>query len=163
MAPVIVAGGGPAGSVCAARLASKGTDVLLLERDRHPRFHLGESMLPCSLGVLEAVGVLGAVQERFLVKRGARFVDGRDERKARRYAFTDAFHARWTHAFQVPRDEFDELLFRPAGPCGADAREGWAVTRVVYEGERAVGVEARDPEGKVHAIDASFVVDATGR
>jgi flavin-dependent dehydrogenase len=161
--PVIVAGGGPAGSVCAARLASKGRAVLLLERDRHPRFHLGESMLPNSLGVLEALGLLDVVSERFLVKRGARFIDGQHPDRACRYSFADAFHARWTHAFQVPRDAFDELLFRHAQSCGADAREGWTVTKVVREGDRAVGVEARDPQGQVHAFDASFVVDATGR
>ncbi len=137
--------------------------MVLLEQGRHPRFHLGESMLPNSLGVLEAIGVLDAVRERFLVKRGARFVDGADEGKSNRYAFAEAFQARWSHAFQVPRDDFDELLFRRAQACGADAREGWTVTRVVREGDRAVGVEARDPEGKPHALDASFVVDATGR
>jgi flavin-dependent dehydrogenase len=163
---VIVAGGGPSGSVCAARLASKGRRVVLLERERHPRFHLGESMLPNSLGVLEAIGVLPAMRERFLVKRGARFVDGQDRGRSCRYSFAEAFHARWTHAFQVPRDAFDELLFRHAQACGADAREGWTVTRIVRdarEGGRAVGVEARDPQGRLHALDASFVVDATGR
>lgn len=137
--------------------------MLLLERERHPRFHLGESMLPNSLGVLEAIGLLDAVRQRFLVKSGARFVDGRDLRRTCRYAFADAFSARWTHAFQVPRDAFDELLFRHAQACGADAREGWTVTRVVREGGRAVGVEARDPKGELHALDASFVIDATGR
>ncbi len=162
-APVVVVGGGPSGSVCAARLASKGVPVLMLERERHPRFHLGESMLPGSLEVLEALGLLDAMRERFLIKRGARFVDGQDATRSCRYAFADAFHARWTHAFQVPRDAFDELLFRHAQACGADGREGWTVTRVVREGGRAVGVEACDPAGKPHAFDARFVVDATGR
>jgi flavin-dependent dehydrogenase len=137
--------------------------VLLLERERHPRFHLGESMLPNSLGVLEAIGLLDAVRQRFLVKSGARFVDGRDLGRTCRYSFADAFSARWTHAFQVPRDVFDELLFRHAQACGADAREGWTVTRVVRDGGRAVGVEARDPTGELHPLDASFVIDATGR
>jgi flavin-dependent dehydrogenase len=160
---VVVVGGGPAGSVCAARLAAAGRSVLVLERDRHPRFHVGESLLPCSLGVLEAIGVLDEVSDRFLVKRGARFVDGADESRTRRYSFDDAFHSRWTHAFQVPRDEFDQMLFRRAGACGADVREGWTVTRVVREAERAVGVQARDPEGGEHAFDARFVIDASGR
>jgi len=160
---VVVVGGGPAGSVCAARLAAQGRRVLVLERERHPRFHLGESLLPNSLGVLEAIGVLDEVRERFLVKRGARFVDGLYEGLTRRYVFADAYHARWTHAFQVPRDSFDELLFRRAGACGAELREGWTAVRVAREGARAVGVVARDPEGTEHAIDARFVIDATGR
>ena len=163
MHDVVVVGGGPAGSVCAARLATLGRSVLVLERERHPRFHLGESLLPGSLGVLEAVGVLGEVRDRFLVKRGARFVDGADEGRTCRYSFAEAYHARWTHAFQVPRDAFDELLFRRAGACGAELREGWTGVRVVREGERAVGVQARDPEGREHAIDARLVIDATGR
>jgi len=160
---VAVIGGGPAGSTCAARLAGHGRRVVVLERDRHPRFHLGESLLPGSMGVLEAIGVLGEARERFLVKRGARFVDGHDATKAVRYAFADAFHATWDHALQVPRDEFDEMLFRRAGACGAELREGWEATRVVFDGPRARAVEARAPGGNIGTIAARFVVDATGR
>jgi flavin-dependent dehydrogenase len=160
---VAVIGGGPAGSVCAARLAQHGRSVVVLERDHHPRFHLGESLLPGSMGVLDAVGVLPAVRQRFLVKRGARFVDGDDDTKAVRYAFADAFHPTWDHAFEVPRDEFDEMLFRRAGASGADLREGWEATRVVFEGGRARGVEARGPDGAMETFGARLVVDASGR
>ncbi|HXN33594.1 MAG TPA: NAD(P)/FAD-dependent oxidoreductase [Polyangiaceae bacterium] len=160
---VAVIGGGPAGSVCAARLASRGRRVVVLERDRHPRFHLGESLLPNSLGVLEAIGVLDEVRRRFIVKRGARFVDGADPSRSVRYAFAEAFHARWDHAFQVPRDDFDALLFRHAGHCGADLRERWEATRVLWTGTRAAGLEARDPNGSLHTVRARFIVDASGR
>ena len=163
MVDAVVVGGGPAGTVCAARLAAKGRSVVLLERGHHPRFHLGESLLPGSVGVLEAIGVLEEVRARFLVKRGARFVDGRDERRTARYDFAEAFHPRWDHAFEVPRDDFDELLFRHAGRSGAELREGWEVTAMRRDGERATGVDARAPDGTMHAIDARFVVDATGR
>jgi flavin-dependent dehydrogenase len=160
---VIVVGGGPAGSVCAARLALRGRRVLVLERGRHPRFHLGESLLPASIPVLEAIGVLEEVRARFIVKRGARFVDGTDERRAVRYAFAEAFHAKSDHAFQVPRDEFDELLFRHAGACGAELREGCEVTRVVFDGTRAAGVEVRSESGSAPTIRARQIVDASGR
>jgi flavin-dependent dehydrogenase len=160
---VLVIGGGPAGSVCAARLASRGQRVMVLERDRHPRFHLGESLLPNSLGILEAIGIIDEVRARFLVKRGARFVDGGDANRAVRYAFSDAFHAKYHHAFQVPRDEFDAMLFRHAGVCGAEMREQWEVTRVLWEGKRATGLEARAPDGSLQAFLAKFVVDASGR
>jgi flavin-dependent dehydrogenase len=159
---VVIVGGGPGGSICAARLAQRGCAALVLEKARHPRFHLGESLLPCSLGVLEAVGVLEEVRARFLVKNAARFVEDATGRTAR-YAFSDAYSPRHTHAFQVPRDEFDELLFRHAGRAGADVREGWTVTRIVFEDGRARGVEARDPEGHEHTIEADIVVDASGR
>jgi flavin-dependent dehydrogenase len=159
----IVVGGGPAGSVCAARLASYGRRVCILERERHPRFHLGESLLPNCLDALEAIGVLDEVRARFLVKRGARFVDGAEPARAVRYDFAEAFHARRDHAFEVPRDAFDELLFRRAGACGAELREGWTARRVLREGDRAVGVEATAPDGATHRLEARFVVDATGR
>jgi flavin-dependent dehydrogenase len=159
----VVIGGGPGGSICGARLASLGRRVVVLERDKHPRFHLGESLLPKSLDVLDAVGALPAVRARFLVKRGARFVDGADARRTARYVFADAFHAKWDHAFQVPRDEFDALLFARAGACGAELREAWTATRVVFEGARAAGVEARAPDGASHTLHARFVVDASGR
>jgi flavin-dependent dehydrogenase len=160
---VVVIGGGPAGSVCAARLASRGRRVAVIERDRHPRFHLGESLLPNSLAVLEAIDVIGQVRGRFLVKRGARFVDGADATRSVRYAFAEAFGARWDHAFQVPRDDFDALLFRHAGGCGAELREQWDAKRVLWEGTRAVGLEARAPDGSLHKLEAGFVVDASGR
>jgi len=165
MIDVVVAGGGPAGAACAARLARLGRSVVVLEKEHHPRFHLGESLLPNSLAVLADVGVLEDVRERFIVKRGARFVDGADSTRVSRYAFAEAFHVRWDHAFQVPRDEFDELLFRHAGRCGADVREGWTARRVLRDdgSERAIGIEAADPEGRSHVLEARFVVDATGR
>jgi flavin-dependent dehydrogenase len=170
---VVIVGGGPAGSVCATRLAQRGRRVVVLERERHPRFHLGESLLPNSLQVLDDIGVLPTVRERFIVKRGARFVDGADDTRAVRYAFAESFQPRWDHAFQVPREDFDEILFRHATAAGADTREGWEVTRVITEHGRAAGVCARGPDslvagrsatdGAEHEIRARFVVDATGR
>lgn len=160
---VVVIGGGPGGSVCAARLAQKGRRVLVLERAHHPRFHLGESLLPQSLPVFEAVGVVDAIRDRFIQKNGANFHEDATLKQVR-YAFREAYAAKTAdHAFQVPRDEFDELLFRNAAACGAETREGWTVTRVVMDGTRAVGVEAHAEGGPSQTFEARFVVDATGR
>jgi flavin-dependent dehydrogenase len=159
---VVVIGGGPGGSVTAARLAQLGRSVVLLEQVRHPRFHLGESLLPGSMGTLETIGVLDKVRARFMTKRGAQFCNDATERRVR-FDFGDAFDAQYAYAFQVPRDEFDELLLRHAQSLGADVREGWTVTRVRFDGSRAIGVDACDPDGVTHAIDAPVVVDASGR
>ncbi len=113
--------------------------------------------------MLATVGILEEVRARFLVKRGARFVDDSDQARAVRYTFAEALRPRYDHAFQVPRDAFDELLFRHAGASGADLREDCEVTRVVLEGGRAVGVEARSVNGKAETVRARFVVDASGR
>jgi len=158
---VVVAGGGPGGSILAGRLAAHGRRVLVLERERFPRFHLGESLLPQSMPILKAMGCLDEAVDRFIVKRGARFHD--DGGRTSRYDFSDAFDRKATFALQVPRDEFDALLLRRAAELGAEVREGWSVDRIVFDRGRATGVEATDPHGDAHAIDARFVVDATGR
>jgi flavin-dependent dehydrogenase len=136
--------------------------VLVLEKARFPRFHLGESLLPQSMPVLEELGLMEEMHRRFLVKRGANFHESGTGRTSR-YDFAEAFDKSVTFAFEVPRDEFDDLLLRRAEALGATVREGWTVSRVRVEGGRAVGVDATDPEGGVHRLDADFVVDATGR
>jgi len=165
---VLVIGGGPGGSTCAAKLAERGRKVLVLEREKFPRFHLGESLLPGSMPVLESLGVMPELRERFILKYGARFhydiVDAGTARVVKeRYVFATAFDAKFDHAFQVPRDEFDDVLLRNAEKKGAEVRHEWDVKRIRFDGTRAVGVDAVDPDGKSHAIDAKFVVDATGR
>ena len=161
MKDAIVVGGGPGGSVCAARLAQHGRSVLLLERDHFPRFHLGESLLPQSMPVLHALGLLETARERFMVKRGAQFHD--EMGRIARFDFADAFDAKYPFALQVPRDEFDDMLLRHAAKLGAEVREGWKVTKILFDGERARGVEAIGPDGKAETFEARAVVDATGR
>jgi len=159
---VVVIGGGPGGAVVAARLAQKGRRVTVFEREHFPRFHLGESLLPQSMGVLQAIGVLEEVDARFIHKHGASFHDSATGRTAR-FDFADAIQAEYKCAYQVPRDEFDELLLRRAEALGATVREGFSVTRVRFEGDRAVGVDVMGPDGSEERVDAAVVVDATGR
>lgn len=163
---VVIAGGGPGGSVSASRLAQLGRRVLVLEKEHFPRFHLGESLLPQSMPVLTAIGVMPEVERRFIVKRGANFHESHTG-KTSRYAFGDAFDKRVGSAFQVPRDEFDQVLLRHAASLGAETREGVTVTKVLRETRQgrsfAAGVEIRNEDGSTQRITADFVIDATGR
>ena len=159
---VIVVGGGPAGTVCATRLVQQGHKVVLLEKATFPRFHLGESLLPHSLPVLEAIGMLPTMEARFLRKYGARFHDDIVHRKER-FSFDGAWRADPVYSFEVPRDQFDLALLDHARGAGVDVREQWAVEKIVHERGRATGVEVLAPDGSHHELHARFVVDATGR
>jgi flavin-dependent dehydrogenase len=159
---VVIVGGGPGGSVCAARLAQRGVRVLLLEKERFPRFHLGESLLPQSLPVLEEIGVLETVKATFIWKYGARFHDDARGRKDR-FGFDMAWRNEREHAFEVPRDLFDQTLLEHARKLGADVREQWTVTGAVSRDDRVVGVLAKAPDGTDVQLDAKYVVDASGR
>ena len=164
---VLIIGGGPGGSTTAARLAQRGRRAIVLERARFPRFHIGESLLPSSYPVLDAMGLVPQLDEKFVRKYSARFLDDEgdlDQDASRaRYQFDEAFPPALPHAWEVSRDEFDELLLRNAARLGADVREGWRVGRVLFDGETAIGVEATDREGVARRIRTRVIVDATGR
>jgi flavin-dependent dehydrogenase len=158
----IVIGGGPGGSTVATVLARAGRHVLLLEKEKFPRFHVGESLLPFNLPLFERLGVAEKIRAAgFQTKRGAYFwneVTG----GIRPVDFANGMDDRHPSAYQVKRAEFDELLLRHAEESGAHVREETAVEEVVFEGERAVGVIARSPAGK-EEIRARAVVDASGQ
>ena len=161
---VLILGGGPGGSTLASCLAQRGRHAILLEREKFPRFHIGESLLPCSSEVFQKIGVQDRLESRFLRKYGARFLCSTTRRTAS-YTFAEAFNTRFDHAYQVPRAEFDHILFQHAAQLGADVRERWEATEVVFEGDRAVGVRARDlaAPDEIVTLRAPVVVDATGR
>lgn len=161
---VVILGGGPGGSTLASCLAQRGRRALVLERERFPRFHIGESLLPQSCEVFKKLGLVEKLDAQFLRKYGARFLCSAT-RRVQAYSFADAFDPTFTFAYQVQRADFDHLLLKHAAELGAEVREEWEATEVVFEGSRAVGVRARsstDPSKTVE-IEASVVVDATGR
>jgi flavin-dependent dehydrogenase len=159
---VIVVGGGPGGSAVSTMLARGGRRVLLLERERFPREHIGESLLPASMPILDELGVLPAVQaEGFVPKWGATMVWGREPEPWSWY-FRET-NKQYPHAYQVWRPRFDQLLLENARAHGVDVREGHAVLEVRFEGERATGVRFSDDAGTERSARARVVVDASGQ
>jgi flavin-dependent dehydrogenase len=159
---VAVIGGGPAGSTAAAMLARRGYDVIALEKAHHPRFHIGESLLPMNLPLFERLGVLDKVRALGVFKPGADF-EADNERGYRTYAFARAIGDSPPHAYQVWRQDFDQMLYQHARECGADAREGHEVVNVEQRGPREARLDVRTDDGRSYSLQASYVVDASGR
>jgi flavin-dependent dehydrogenase len=159
---VAVIGGGPSGSTAAALLARRGYKVIALEKAHHPRFHIGESLLPMNLPVFERLGVLDKVRAMGVFKSGADF-EANNERGYNTYAFARAIGNSPPHAYQVWRQDFDEMLYRHARECGADAREGHEVRALEQTGPRESRLDVRTDDGRGYRIQARYVVDASGR
>jgi flavin-dependent dehydrogenase len=158
---VLVIGGGPGGTSAATLLARKGWRVLLLEKDRHPRFHIGESLLPCNLPILDQLGVLDKVHAFGVIKLGADF-PSRDG-SYQTFHFRRSLGRSPPHAYQVKREEFDHMLFEHARENGVDAREQVTVEEAEVLGIDLIRATARDADGKAMAISARYLIDASGR
>src|SRR6202167_1372635 len=159
---VAVIGGGPAGSTAAALLARRGYRVIALEKERHPRFHIGESLLPMNLPLFERLGVLEKVAAMGVFKPGADF-EADNGRGYNTFAFKRAIGNSPPHAYQVWRQDFDKMLFDHARATGADAREGHEVVTVEQVDSRRSIVEVRAEDGQSYRVTTQYVVDATGR
>ncbi|MGH8188224.1 MAG: NAD(P)/FAD-dependent oxidoreductase, partial [Steroidobacteraceae bacterium] len=162
-ADVVVISGGPAGSTAATLIAQKGYRVTLFERERFPRFHIGESLIPETYWVLERLNLLEKMrQSRFVKKHSVQFVNASGKLSAPFY-FRDNKPHDCSQTWQVVRSEFDAMLLANAREHGVDAHEGARVLDVCFEGSRAVGVTVRDGGGGNREVRASVVVDASGQ
>jgi flavin-dependent dehydrogenase len=155
---VIVIGGGPAGSTVGTRLAQKGKSVLLLEKEQFPRFHIGESLLPGCVPLLDELGVHDEVKATFLRKNAAEFVTP-DASVTRRYTFDQGLVPGGAgHAYEVERAVFDRVLLSNAEKLGVEVKHGVEVSDFSLESD-GVEVVTRDRQ----RFRAQYLVDASGQ
>lgn len=158
----LVIGGGPGGAAAATFLALAGRRVLLLEKERFPRFKIGESLLPYSRAILDELGVWPHLQGRgFPVKRGAQFHLGNGS-KSLKFVFAEGRFTKHSEILQVERAVFDDILLNHAAESGVEVRQGWTVNRFENLADHQV-VRASSERGEIAEFQADFVIDASGR
>src|ERR1700689_1387510 len=160
---VIVIGGGPAGSTVSTLLAQHGCKVVLFERERFPRFHIGESLIPETYWVLKRLGMLEKMRASpFVKKYSVQFVNAAGKQSAPFYFWDNKPHE-CSQTWQVVRSEFDKMLLDNAREHGVEVHEGVRVLDVLFEGSRAVGVKVVAEDGSAQEVRAQVVVDASGQ
>lgn len=160
---VLVIGGGPAGATAAAVLAEYGRRVLVLEKDRFPRYHVGESLMPYCYFPMARTGVIDRIKSsHFPKKYSVQFASLNGKVSAPFYFFQHFDHEAST-TWQVIRSEFDQILLDHARERGVEVREETRVTELIWDGSRVAGVKAVSRDGEPLELRAPITVDASGR
>ncbi len=162
-ADVIVIGGGPAGSTVSTLIAQRGYRVELFERDRFPRFHIGESLIPETYWVLERLNMLPKMQKSHFVKKySVQFVNAAGKLSAPFYFWDNKPHE-CSQTWQVVRSEFDTMMLDNAREHGVQVHEGVRVVDVLFDGDRTAGVTVQTEGGARRDVRSTVVVDASGQ
>src|SRR5262245_8529186 len=160
---VIVMGGGPSGSAAASILAREGRKVVLFEKEVFPRHHIGESLMTDTYWTFQRMGILEKLRNSPFVRKYSVQFANQAGKESRPFYFFEANHHESAVTWQVTRSEFDKFLLEHAADQGATVFQGTPVKQVLFEGDRAVGVEVRMSDGSLQRYDAKVVVDATGQ
>ncbi|HEY0431553.1 MAG TPA: NAD(P)/FAD-dependent oxidoreductase [Pyrinomonadaceae bacterium] len=160
---VIVMGGGPAGSTVASILAREGRKVVLFEKERFPRHHIGESLMTDTYFTFQRMGLLEKMKASpFVQKYSVQFANPAGK-ESRPFYFFEVNHHECAVTWQITRAQFDLMLIEHAEEQGATVHQETKIKRVIFDGSRAKGVEAIMPDGSVQEFYAQVVVDATGQ
>jgi flavin-dependent dehydrogenase len=161
---VLIIGAGPAGTSAATMLAGRGHRVLVLEREKFPRYHIGESMLPFCYEPLKRLGLVEKLKASHFVKKySVQFVSPNGKASQPFYFFNRYDRETIAQTWQILRSEFDQMLVENARSRGAEVREEITVTSLLRDGHRIVGVRARDKAGFEREFRAPMTLDCTGK
>ncbi len=161
MYDVAIIGGGPAGSTAAALLALAGRRVIVFEREKFPRFHIGESLLPFSMKAFTRLGLHEKFSRAGFMKKFGGEIVGACSESGTKFYFKDGYRSQTDHAYQVTRGDFDKVLLDHAVECGAEIHEETSVDQVEFSNDEVeLGIKYN---GSFHSIRARYVIDASGR
>jgi flavin-dependent dehydrogenase len=160
---VAVIGGGPAGTTAATMLSRRGWDVTLFEKNTHPRFHIGESLLPMNVPIFEELGILQQIRDIGVLKLAADFTPNKETVEFNTFSFYEALGETPDFAFQVRRSEFDQLLFKTCRKAGTNAVEDCTVTQVELNKSQPHRVHVETQAGTRRVWDCRYVLDASGQ
>ncbi|MEI6713961.1 MAG: NAD(P)/FAD-dependent oxidoreductase [Verrucomicrobiota bacterium] len=161
---VIIIGGGPSGSSAAAILGEYGHNVLILEREKFPRYHIGESLIPFTFGPLERLGLIPKMRASCFTKKfSVSFVQPDGKRSQPFYFFNRYARETVAQTWQVTRAEFDQMMLDHARERGVEVREESTVNRLLMEDGKVFGVEVTDKTGRTYEVRATITLDASGK
>jgi flavin-dependent dehydrogenase len=161
---VAIIGGGPAGSTAATLLARAGRRVVVFEREKFPRFHIGESLLPFSVQAFDRLGVRGKLDRAFIPKYGGEIVSACGS-KGTKFYFKDGFGSTRDRAYQVTRSEFDKLLLDHSRENGAEVHEETEVRKIEFSPDRVRLEVASSHHSSTPSkwVEARYLLDCSGR
>jgi flavin-dependent dehydrogenase len=160
----VIIGGGPSGTSSAAVLAEYGHKVLIIEREKFPRYHIGESLIPFTFQPLERIGMIPKMRKSHFVKKySVTFVQPDGHRSQPFYFFNRYDRNTVAQTWQVLRSEFDQMLLDNAREKGAQVREETTVNRLLMDGERVIGVECTSKDGRTYEVHAKITLDCSGK